>query len=213
MSNKISDIRSDYLMSDLNKSDLESSPISQFKSWFSKALESNIFEPNAMVLSTADISGKVNARVVLLKDITPEGFVFFTNYNSSKGRDLRENPQGSLTFFWPQLEQQIRVNGIIEMTTRVYSKAYFDSRPRESQISAIASNQSEKLKSREELSNEFIRLEKEFMGSPISIPNHWGGYLVKPIEIEFWQGRKSRMHDRFAYSLINNEWIIERLSP
>lgn len=213
MSNKISDIRSDYLMSDLNKSDLESSPISQFKSWFSKALESNIFEPNAMVLSTADISGKVNARVVLLKDITPEGFVFFTNYNSSKGRDLRENPQGSLTFFWPQLEQQIRVNGIIEMTTRVYSKAYFDSRPRESQISAIASNQSEKLKSREELSNEFIRLEKEFMGSPISIPNHWGGYVVKPIEIEFWQGRKSRMHDRFAYSLINNEWIIERLSP
>lgn len=213
MSNKISDIRSDYLMSDLNKSDLESSPISQFKSWFSKALESNIFEPNAMVLSTADISGKVNARVVLLKDITPEGFVFFTNYNSSKGRDLRENPQGSLTFFWPQLEQQIRVNGIIEMTTRVYSKAYFDSRPRESQISAIASNQSEKLKSREELSNEFIRLEKEFMGSPISIPNHWGGYVVKPTEIEFWQGRKSRMHDRFTYSLIDNEWIIERLSP
>lgn len=213
MSNKISDIRSDYLMSDLNKSDLESSPISQFKSWFSKALESNIFEPNAMVLSTADISGKVNARVVLLKDITPEGFVFFTNYNSSKGSDLRENPQGSLTFFWPQLEQQIRVNGNIEMTTRVYSKAYFDSRPRESQIAAIASNQSEKLKSREELSNEFIRLEKEFMGSPISIPNHWGGYVVKPTEIEFWQGRKSRMHDRFTYSLIDNEWIIERLSP
>jgi pyridoxamine 5'-phosphate oxidase len=195
------------------QTDLDPNPISQFKSWFSKALELNIFEPNAMVLSTVNILFKVNARVVLLKDITPDGFVFFTNYNSSKGRDLRENPQGSLTFFWPQLEQQIRVNGNIEMTTRGYSKAYFDSRPRESQIAAIASNQSEKLMSREELSNEFIRLEKEFKGSPMGIPNHWGGYLVKPTEIEFWQGRKSRMHDRFIYSLINNEWIIDRLSP
>ncbi len=213
MSKKISDIRIDYLKSDLNKSNLNPNPISQFKSWFSFALDSNIHEPNAMVLSTSNDDGKVNARVVLLKNIIPSGFVFFSNYKSKKGKELIENPNASLTFFWPQLEQQIRVSGFVEKISRKESIKYFLSRPRESQIAAIASNQSEILESRIQLSNEFIRIDKEFKGKPLKTPTHWGGYLVKPLEIEFWQGRKSRMHDRFNYSLNNNKWDIKRLSP
>ena len=213
MTKNISDIRTDYLKSVLNKSDLDPNPISQFKSWFSKVINANVYEPNAMVLSTVNAIGEPNGRVVLLKKITNDGFVFFTNYLSTKGKELQENPRASLTFFWPELEQQVRVSGIVEKISVEESNDYFNSRPRESQIAAIASKQSDKLLSRVELSNSFIRLEKEFEGKTLKTPNHWGGYLVKPKKMEFWQGRASRMHDRLCYLYNDNQWIINRLSP
>jgi pyridoxamine 5'-phosphate oxidase len=213
MTKNISDIRTDYLKSALNKSDLDPNPIVQFKSWFSKVLNANVHEPNAMVLSTVNAKGEPNGRVVLLKQITDDGFVFFTNYLSIKGKELQENPRASLTFFWPELEQQVRVSGIVVKISVKESKEYFNSRPRESQIAAIASKQSEKLPSRLKLSNSFLQIEKEFEGKNLKIPDHWGGYLVKPKKIEFWQGRASRMHDRLCYLFNNNQWIINRLSP
>lgn len=213
MTKNISNIRTDYSKSILNKSDVDPNPIAQFKSWFSKVLNTNVYEPNAMVLSTVNANGEPNGRVVLLKQITDVGFVFFTNYLSTKGKELQENPHASLTFFWPELEQQIRVSGIVEKISVEESKEYFNSRPRESQIAAIASKQSEELQSRVELSNSFLQIEREFVGKNLKTPNHWGGYVVKPKKIEFWQGRASRMHDRLCYLFNDNQWIISRLSP
>lgn len=213
MNRKIEDIRKDYTKDVLEINDLSSSPIKQFESWFSNALKSNVLEANALVLSTISNDGMPNARVVLLKGITSMGFKFFTNYNSEKGRELDSNPQASMTFFWPELEQQVRIMGSIEKLSAEDSDAYFNSRPQGSKISAIASNQSSKVDHRDELTHEVKRLESLYKNGGIKRPDHWGGYLLKPSKVEFWQGRPSRLHDRFLYELIDGVWCISRLAP
>lgn len=213
MNRKIEDIRKDYTKDVLVINDLCSNPTEQFESWFSKALKSGVLEANALVLSTISESGTPNARVVLLKGIVSEGFKFFTNYNSDKGKELDLNPMASMTFFWPQLEQQVRISGLIEKLSAEDSDAYFNSRPQGSKISAIASNQSSKVNHRNELTQEVERLESLYKNAEIKRPDHWGGYLLKPSKVEFWQGRPSRLHDRFLYELIDGDWCISRLAP
>jgi len=213
MANKISDIRKDYTKDTLNLNELEVNPISQFKKWFDKALKSDVLEANAMILSTVTPDGIPQGRVLLLKEFDEKGFTFFSNYNSSKGKDLSSNPMASMTFFWPELEQQIRITGSVNKINSESSKAYFESRPRGSQISALASPQSEMIISRNSLSEEVGRIEKTYEGKDIPMPKSWGGYLLVPIKIEFWQGRSSRLHDRFLYQKINDEWRICQLAP
>lgn len=213
MANKISDIRKDYTKDTLNLNELEVNPISQFKKWFDKALKSDVLEANAMILSTVTPDGIPQGRVLLLKEVDEKGFTFFSNYNSSKGKDLSSNPMASMTFFWPELEQQIRITGSVNKINSESSKAYFESRPRGSQISALASPQSEMIISRNSLSEEVGRIEKTYEGKDIPMPKSWGGYLLVPIKIEFWQGRSSRLHDRFLYQKINDEWRICQLAP
>ena len=213
MNDNIDDLRIDYKKATLSFDELNTNPIDQFKHWFNKALKSNIKEVNAMVLSTVSSEGIPNGRVLLLKGVSPLGFTFFTNYNSSKAKDLSFNPNASLTFFWPELEQQIRIYGKVSKIDPKDSDAYFDSRPKKSQISALASNQSSKIDDRSHLENKIIHLKKLYKSSNVPRPQHWGGYLLSPIKIEFWQGRASRLHDRFLYELVDGKWEIFRLSP
>jgi len=213
MKRNIADLRKDYVKDVLMKSDLASNPIDQFNEWFGQALDSEVKEPNALILSTVSHDGFPSARVVLLKGVDALGFRFFTNYNSSKGKELMQNPNASMTFFWPELEQQIRINGCVEKLDPKASDDYFDSRPQGSKISAIASNQSSKVNRREELTEEVDRLNKLYENNTIVRPEHWGGYLLVPHKIEFWQGRPSRLHDRFLYEKVNDTWEINRLAP
>ena len=213
MKRNIEDLRKDYIKDVLVERDLASNPIVQFKQWFEHALKSEVNEANALVLSTASHQGAPSARVVLLKGIESKGFRFFTNYNSTKGKELDENPQASMTFFWPELERQVCINGSVEKLDPKQSDAYFDSRPQGSKISAIASNQSSKVKHRDELTKEVERLEKLYENEVIQRPEHWGGYLLVPNKIEFWQGRSSRLHDRFLYEKVDDAWKISRLAP
>ncbi len=213
MTSRISNIRKDYTKDTIKLNDLDINPIYQFKKWFDNALKSNVLEANAMVLSTVTPEGMPQGRVLLLKDIDENGFTFFSNYNSSKGKDLSSNSMASMTFFWPELEQQIRISGSVDKIKYETSKAYFESRPRGSQISALASPQSQVIKSRGSLSKEVERLERTYEGKDIPMPSSWGGYLLKPVKIEFWQGRSSRLHDRFLYEKINEGWRILQLAP
>lgn len=211
---KIEDLRIDYTKFSMDEFDLLSNPIDQFNNWFKNALNSKVSEANAMVLSTVSSQSIPSARVVLLKGVQSNGFKFYTNYDSFKGKELAENPNACLTFFWPALEQQIRVTGLVEKIDATVAEAYFHSRPRGSQISALASNQSAKIADRVILVDEVARLEKLYADTTVPKPEFWGGYLLKPTKVEFWQGRSSRLHDRFLYEKLEDDnWQVSRLSP
>jgi pyridoxamine 5'-phosphate oxidase len=212
MNYKIANIRSEYTLNGLHESDLDPNPLIQFSKWFEEVLISGLEEPNAMVLGTIHHEFPTS-RIVLLKDLDT-GFKFFTNYLSSKGRDIEKNPRVSLTFFWKELERQVRIEGIAKKTSEAESDEYFQSRPRGSQIGAWVSRQSSVIENREVLEKVTKNLEEKFADKPVTRPEHWGGYRVVPQYIEFWQGRPSRLHDRLAYVKVNeNYWKIERLSP
>lgn len=214
MNDNIADIRKEYKLQTLDEADVHINPIQQFHKWWNEALISEIVEVNAMTLATATASGKPSARIVLLKGYDESGFVFFTNYHSHKGVELEENPIASLVFFWKELERQVRIEGGVEKTTSNESDLYFHSRPIESRIGAWASPQSKVIASREVIEENVSELQKSFAGKDIDRPPHWGGYIVKPALIEFWQGRPGRLHDRIQYtSQADGSWKIERLAP
>ena len=213
MKNKIADIRKDYNKASMSFEDLKLNPIDQFNIWFNNALNLDVMEVNAMVLSTVSADGVPSGRVVLLKNVDYKGFTFYTNYNSSKGLDMKHNPNVSVTFFWPELEQQIRIIGTVNKLDAESSNIYFNSRPKGSQIAASASNQSTFIDDRSVLENEVNRLEKLYKNKHIPRPAHWGGYLIRPTKIEFWQGRASRLHDRCLYELHGEDWKMNRLAP
>jgi len=214
MDEKIADIRKDYSHKSLEETEVESNPIKQFGSWWKEALEANITEVNAMTVATSSADGMPSARIMLLKGFSEKGFVFFTNYNSFKGQQLAENPRVCLVFFWKELERQVRITGIIEKTSNAENDAYFQSRPKASQAGAITSPQSQVIESRQWLDDRYKKLTAQSEKIAIQRPEHWGGYLVKPVIIEFWQGRPGRLHDRIQYSLLDDgNWKIERLAP
>lgn len=210
----IADIRKDYQLQSLLESDIKKNPIDQFSTWWNQAIESQIDEVNAMTLATVDANHKPSARIVLLKEFDENGFVFFTNYNSKKGLDMLNNKNVALVFFWKELERQVRIEGTVEKVSEGVSDAYFNSRPEMSRIGAWASPQSTVIPSREILEKNFQTYQTEFEKKEINRPPHWGGYIVKPDLIEFWQGRSSRLHDRMVYEKDGgNEWKINRLAP
>ncbi len=207
------DLRIDYGISSLDEKDAAADPIEQFRRWFDEAQQRGLPEPNGMTLATATADGKPSARVVLLKEYDQRGFVFFTNYNSRKGRELAGNPQACLVFYWQPLERQVRIDGIVEKVDRAESEAYFRTRPRDAQIGAWVSQQSEPINSREELEKRTRELQARFAGQEVPLPHYWGGYRLIPQEIEFWQGRPSRLHDRLVYTRHGETWVRRRLSP
>lgn len=210
----IADIRRDYSLKTLQEQEIANSPYSQFADWWQEAIESEIDEVNAMTLATASLEGVPAARIVLLKEYDENGFVFYTNYDSAKGQELAENPRASLLFFWKELERQVRITGMVEKVSGAESDAYFLSRPTGSQIGAWASPQSLVIESRNWLEQQVKMLEEKFRKETVTRPPHWGGYRVKPVIIEFWQGRSSRLHDRLQYTLQEDgSWKIERLAP
>lgn len=209
----IQSLRQDYRSAELNEKDADKNPIKQFEKWFEAALQAQIYEPNVMTLATADKNGKPNARIVLLKGFNEQGFSFYTNYLSTKGKELKKNPQACLVFFWAELERQVRIEGKVEKLDKETSEAYFHSRPKESQIGAIASPQSQIIADRNVIENKVEELTAAYQDKTIPKPAHWGGYIVKPTVIEFWQGRSSRLHDRIRYELINGKWQTNRLAP
>ncbi len=212
MATRIADIRRNYSKKKLTESKTAVHPIEQFAKWWKQAVKAGIDEVNAMTLATASPDGLPAARIVLLKEVTEEGFVFFTNYNSYKGRQLAENPKACLVFFWKELERQVRITGIVEKISEAESDAYFNSRPEESRIGALVSPQSQVIESRDWLDAQFK--EKKKAAKEIQRPKHWGGYVVRPVVIEFWQGRPGRLHDRLQYTLQDDgSWEIERLAP
>lgn len=213
MPSPISDLRKDYTLNGLDIVDVLPNPIEQFGLWFEAALGAGVAEPNAMHVSTVTADGRPDGRIVLIKDVSNAGFVFYTNYESRKGRELSEQPFAALTFFYPELERQIRIEGRVEKVVADESDAYFDSRPRGSQIGAWVSNQSRVVESRDVLQNRQRELETQFEGGPVPRPPHWGGFRVVPEVLEFWQGRPSRLHDRIRYRREGQKWVIERLAP
>ncbi len=214
MSYNIADIRKDYQMQSLLETDVAQDPFDQFANWWDDAMKSELDEINAMTLATASATGMPAARIVLLKSFSADGFVFFTNYNSQKGRELQENPYASLVFFWKELERQVRISGRVEKVSAAESDAYFHSRPEGSRIGAWASPQSSVIASREVIETNITMIEQQFTEGEISRPPHWGGYVVIPEVIEFWQGRPSRLHDRIQYSkMAAGSWKVERLAP
>lgn len=210
---KIDDLRLNYTLSSLEIEAVCAHPTEQLELWFSDAIAQKITEPNAMILSTVDENHKPHARVVLAKSISKDGIQFFTNYNSNKAKELMANFFASLTFFYPDMERQIRIEGIVSKISKAESETYFHSRPIASQIGAHVSEQSKPIASRQVLEQKQAQLEAQFEGKIIPIPDFWGGYILKPTYFEFWQGRTSRLHDRIAYTFENNNWKIERLSP
>jgi pyridoxamine 5'-phosphate oxidase len=214
MQGSIANIRKNYSQKSLTEKEAADNPVLQFSNWWEEAVASEIDEVNAMTLATASTDGIPSARIVLLKDFTEEGFSFFTNYNSFKGQQLAENPKACLVFFWKELERQVRITGVIEKLSELANDIYFKSRPEDSQIGAIASPQSQVIESRDWLDLHYKEVELELQGKKLERPAHWGGYLVKPVIIEFWQGRPSRLHDRLQYTLdAAGNWKIERLAP
>ncbi len=205
--------RKDYNRLSLSEGELDPDPIRQFHRWFEEATLSEIPEPNAMVLATASPDARPSARIVLLRGYDERGFVFFTNYESRKGRELEANPHAALAFHWHDLERQVRVEGPVVRSSAEESDAYFQSRPAGSRLGAWASRQSEVIADREILEARIRAFELQYAGGPIPRPEHWGGYRVVPTVIEFWQGRPSRLHDRLRYTRSEGGWLIERLSP
>jgi pyridoxamine 5'-phosphate oxidase len=211
----LADLRTTYTQGGLSETECETNPIDQFRLWFQQAAElcRPGSEPNAMTLATATPDGIPSARVLLLKGFDERGFVFFTNYESRKGQEIETNPNAAMVFYWPELERQVRVSGTVERVSREESEAYFETRPRESQLGAWASRQSSVIGGREELEAQFRTKAESFNGA-IPTPPFWGGYRLIPQSIEFWQGRPSRLHDRLVYrSIADGSWQIERLSP
>ncbi|CAN5253799.1 pyridoxamine 5'-phosphate oxidase [soil metagenome] len=205
--------RRDYSREDLAIGHLDPDPIKQFMVWFRAAGAAGPNEPNAMTLATAGEGGRPSARVVLLKDVSRCGFVFYTNYESRKGDDLAENPQAALVFFWPELERQVRVEGRAERVDRSDSEAYWRTRPRGAQLGAWASDQSRVIAGRPVLDDRFREVAQRYAGVDVPAPPHWGGWRIMPSEIEFWQGRPDRMHDRLIYRRAEPGWTVERLAP
>ncbi len=210
---RIAELRREYSHQVLAKSEVCEDPIDQFTEWFEQAFSADLLDANAMTLSTATKQGKPSSRIVLLKGVDEAGFQFYTNYGSRKGQELNENPHASLCFYWAPLERQVRIEGKVEKLSRSISEDYFTQRPRESQLGAWASKQSSKVSSREELEKRFGEIRQRFEDQEIPLPDFWGGFLLRPQRIEFWQGRKSRMHDRICYEKSGAEWNIFRLAP
>ena len=211
---QLADLRKEYTKASLDVSNVSVNPIEQFNKWFQEAMQAEVPEPNAMILSTVNADGRPSARVMLLKGVENDKFVFFTNYQSDKGKALDNNPACALTFFWPQLERQIRIEGVVTRIDEKRSESYFQSRPRLSQIGAWASPQSTILTGREILEERFRQMETKFAGVDVlPKPKQWGGFEVEPLRIEFWQGRASRLHDRIVFTFVDNAWRIDRLSP
>ncbi|MTI30203.1 pyridoxamine 5'-phosphate oxidase, partial [Cytophagales bacterium RKSG123] len=207
-------IRTEYSKESLEINDVNSNPVEQFKKWFEEALQAEVMEPSAMNLATISSQGRPSSRIMLLKGVENQKFIFYTNYESNKGKDIIANPFVALNFFWPELERQVRVEGIIKKVSAETSDSYFKSRPRSSQIGAWVSEQSHPITDRKILEERYQQLVKKYEGQEIPRPSFWGGYKVIPERIEFWQGRPSRLHDRLSYTKeSNNNWKIERLSP
>jgi pyridoxamine 5'-phosphate oxidase len=210
---KIADIRKKYTRSGLADEDLPENPMKLFKQWFEEALSSEVTEPNAMALATTSSAGTPNVRMVLLKRIDESSINFYTNYNSRKGQDLAANPYCACTFWWAELERQVRLSGRVERLPETVSENYFHSRPRESQIGAWASEQSKPVSGREELEKKFSDIESRFKGQEIPKPEDWGGFKITIQEMEFWQGRPGRLHDRIYYLQSSGKWNRQRLAP
>lgn len=210
----IANIRKDYRKATLDVSSVDLDPVIQFEKWFGEALQAEVTEPNAMNLATVNAHGRPSSRMVLLKGLEAKRFVFYTNYQSKKGKELENNPACALTFFWPELERQVRIEGIASRVNPEMSDVYFQSRPRESQIGAWASPQSVMIQSRAILEQRFQEMEKKFRDNTVlPRPHQWGGFQVEPFEIEFWQGGPGRLHDRIHYIKVDNSWSIYRLAP
>lgn len=209
----INTLRHDFSRQTLSEKDVNPNPILQFEKWFKEAVDAQVNEPNAMTVCTATKDGKPSARILLLRNFNKNGFVYYTNYHSRKGKELAQNPHCALLFFWPELERQVRIEGSIEKQTPEESDMYFNTRPRTSKLGAWSSEQSAVIANREVLDKEYELFSAKFPDEQVPRPPHWGGYVVKPVSIEFWQGRTSRMHDRILYSQINGLWKTERLSP
>lgn len=211
---RIADIRRDYMRHSLDENNTIDNPIDQFRSWFAEALQSQVAEPNAMTLATADSEGHPSARIVLLKGIEDKGFVFYTNYESRKGHELLSNPNAALVFFWPELERQVRIEGTVEKVSEAESYEYFRSRPFESRIGAWVSHQSSIVENRAALEQRYSELSEQYSeNKDVPLPPFWGGYILYPVRIEFWQGRPGRLHDRIQYTVDSGVWTRARLSP
>lgn len=214
MQSEIAGLRKSYSQKSLSEGDIDKDPLKQFDKWWQEAVTSTIDEVNAMTLATASADGVPSARVVLLKGFSQDGFIFFTNYDSYKGKQLMENPKACLVLYWKELERQVRITGMVQKISDQENDEYFRSRPLGSQLGASVSPQSNVIENREWLETRYRDLEKNVKNGEVQRPENWGGYIVKPVIIEFWQGRPSRLHDRIEYSLQENgEWQAVRLAP
>ncbi|MDR1054753.1 MAG: pyridoxamine 5'-phosphate oxidase [Prevotellaceae bacterium] len=209
----IADIRKEYTLKTLNEADVSSNPIEQFTLWMNEAIKAQVFEPTSVILATATFEGKPSARTVLLKGITENGFIFFTNYESKKARQILQNPYAAMVFFWLELERQVRIEGRIKKIPEKESNKYFNSRPVRSKLGAWASPQSQVIPSRKYLEELVKDFEEEFAEKEINRPSNWGGYILEPNLMEFWQGHANQLHDRLQYTEENGKWKLERLAP
>ncbi|MBC8053278.1 MAG: pyridoxamine 5'-phosphate oxidase [Sphingobacteriaceae bacterium] len=210
----IENLRQEYRSATLSEKEVAADPISQFAKWFAEALDGGIFEPNAMTLATATHDGKPSARIMLLKGFDKSGFTFYTNYLSRKGKEISKNPAACIVFFWPELERQIRIEGTLEKVSKEESEKYFHSRPKESQLGALASQQSQEIPDKTTVENSWKELTSKFSDKEVPKPAYWGGYVLKPQIVEFWQGGPGRLHDRILYKRSDkNNWKIVRLAP
>lgn len=209
----IEDLRQHYASATLEEANANKDPFKQFKIWFDEAIAADFVEPNAMNIATVNSQGEISSRMVLLKGFDSQGFVFFSNYESNKAKDIASTKQAALTFWWDKLHRQVRIHGSVEKVSREETIEYFHSRPRGSQIGAVASMQSHVIQDYAYLENEYKKIESMYADQEIPCPEHWGGYRVIPEQFEFWQGRPNRLHDRLRYTKTSDNWNIERLSP
>jgi len=213
MLDRILQLRKEYSLAALDETHVKANPLEQFNLWFEEAMQAQLQEPNALFLATVDADNRPSGRIVLLREVNEKGFVFYTNYLSRKGLEIAHNPNASITFFWPELERQVRIEGVLEKVPETTSNQYFAKRPRGSQIGAWASPQSKQISSRDELEKEEKRIIELFEGREVERPTHWGGYCLVPRYVEFWQGRENRLHDRICFSQHHSAWEISRLAP